>query len=157
MEPAGEAEALADWIAPLASSLQQGPFRLAQMAEGRFCDFPDTHLSLATEPSRRALGQMAGQDLHPVRFRMNLWLEGTAPWEELDWEGQSIEIGPVRLEITARDTRCAATSASPATGARDIEIPALLHQHFGHKDFGVYATVTRGGTIRVGDQVTLPA
>ncbi|MEM6906999.1 MAG: MOSC N-terminal beta barrel domain-containing protein, partial [Pseudomonadota bacterium] len=53
VDPAGEAEALADWIAPLASSLQQGPFRLAEMAEGRFCDFPDTHLSLATEPSRR--------------------------------------------------------------------------------------------------------
>ncbi len=50
-----------------------------------------------------------------------------------------------------RCVRCNATTANPATGKRDVQVPALLKQRFGHVDFGIYAQVVRGGTVRRGD------
>ena len=94
---------------------------------------------------------MAGQSLEPIRFRMNLWLDGLPPWSEFDLIDREIEIGETRMKIIGRCERCNATTANPATGMRDAQIPALLRQRFGHMDFGIYAQVIRGGTIRVGD------
>ena len=46
-------------------------------------------------------------------------------------------------------------SVDPATGARDMAIPALLQRTWGHGDFGVYAKVETGGRIGTGDTVTV--
>ena len=99
--------------------------------------------------------QLAGRDLEHIRFRMNLWLEGLGPWEELDLVGREIEIGEARVKVIERDKRCNATAASPVTGARDVPVTELLQQHLGHMDFGVYAQVTRNGTVRPGDEARL--
>ena len=92
-------------------------------------------------------------NLQHIRFRMNLWIDGFPPYAELDWVGHEIEIGEARLKITARDKRCAATTANPATGKCDVDLPKLLHSEFGHMDFGVYAQVVRTGPVRLGDAV----
>lgn len=145
---------LAEWLEPLVKgTTRSGPFLVYERPDGAFTDFIDTDISIGSEASRRALGQRAGQDLAHIRFRMNLWLEGLAPWEELDLVGREIEIGEARLMIIRRDKRCNATAASPMTGNRDVQVPAILNEQFGHMDFGVYATVSRGGTIRPGDEV----
>ena len=60
-----------------------------------------------------------------------------------------------RLKIIMRDKRCNATTANPRTGTRDVQVPAILQQHLGHMDFGVYAQVTKGGTVRQGDEARL--
>lgn len=147
-------DALSEWLDPLVKgTTRSGPFLVYERPDGAFTDFIDTDISIGSEASRRALGQMAGQDLAHIRFRMNLWLEGLAPWEELDMVGREIEIGEARLTVTERDQRCNATAASPMTGSRDVPVTSLLHDAFGHKDFGVYAQVTKGGTIRPGDEV----
>ena len=44
----------------------------------------------------------------------------------------------------------AATEASPETGQRDAEPVRALHGGWGHRDFGVYARVTKGGMIATG-------
>lgn len=150
-EPGG-AERIADWVAPLAeSTIKVGPYHLCRADGEAFTDFQETHVSIGSVSSRRALEELAGRPMEPIRFRMNLWLEGLPPWADLELVGQEIEIGDARLRVISRDRRCNATAASPATGTRDVQVPALLHQHLGHMDFGVYAQVVRGGTIRRGD------
>jgi uncharacterized protein len=153
--PQGDA-ALTEWIAPLTEGTpRQGPFRVCRAPGIQFTDFEDTHVSIGSIASRRALEEIAGTRLEPIRFRMNLWLEGLAPWQELEFVGREIEVGAGRLRVVARDARCNATAASPATGARDVPVPALLKQHLGHTDFGIYAQVIAGGVLRRGDPARL--
>ncbi|MEM1299891.1 MAG: MOSC N-terminal beta barrel domain-containing protein [Pseudomonadota bacterium] len=147
---------LTNWIKPLLEGTgRKGPFQVCEAPGVAFTDFEDTHVSIATCNSLRALEQHVGQSLEDSRFRMNLWLEGPAPWSELDWVDRDVEIGEVRLKVIARDARCNATNANPATGKRDTQIPGLLRKIFGHMDFGVYAQVTRGGSIARGDTAQL--
>ena len=54
-----------------------------------------------------------------------------------------------------RITRCAAINVDPQTAARDLEIPPAMMRRLGHIDCGIYAEVTAGGTIAVGDAIAL--
>lgn len=152
-DPAIEGERIAAWVAPVAAGSGPGPYALVGLPGGQaLTDVADAHVSVGNLASLRALGEVAGRELAPIRFRMNLWLDGFAPWAEFDWIDREIAIGPARLRVTARVTRCAAPAASPETGGRDVEVTKLLHAEFGHMDFGVYATVTTGGTVATGDE-----
>ena len=151
--PAAEGQRIADWIAPIAGPSGPPPYRIVSVPGGNLHDFEDTHISIGNLASLRALEEMAGVALDRIRFRMNLWIDGAAPWEEFDWDGGEITIGAARFRITDRVKRCNATNADPATGQRNTEIPKLLHQRFGHMDFGMYAQVSHGGEITIGDPV----
>ena len=105
--------------------------------------------------SVRELERLQGRPINPLRFRPNLIIDGPEPWSELNWLGKDIAVGPVRMNVCERTTRCAATNVDPATGARDMDIPALLKRELGHADFGVYAIITEGGSLSVGDNVQL--
>ena len=147
--------ALTGWVAPLLDGTpRQGPYAVCR-APVAFTDFEETHVSIGSLSSRRALEETAGRPLEPIRFRMNLWLDGLAPGEDLDLVGREIEVGEARLKVIARDKRCNATAASPVSGERDVPVPALLKRTFGHMDFGIYAQVVRGGTVRRGDAARL--
>ncbi len=150
-DPETEGAAICDWIAPLAGPSAPPPHRLIRLPGGQALhDFPDTHLSIGNLASLRELEEMAGRTLEHIRFRMNLWVDGFAPWEELGWSG--LALGPVRLRVTGRVKRCNATNADPATGTRTTDLTRLLHGRFGHMDFGVYAQVASGGDLRIGDE-----
>lgn len=143
--------ALTEWIAPLAADARPGPYSICHAPDVAFTDFEDTHISIASVRSRTILEQICGQAFEPIRFRMNLWLEGMDPWAEFDLVGQEIEIGAVRLKVIGRCKRCNATNASPETGTRNAQIPATLQKRYGHMDFGVYAQVVSGGEVKLGD------
>jgi uncharacterized protein YcbX len=49
--------------------------------------------------------------------------------------------------------RCRATGANPETGAQDADTMAALESGYGHTDFGIFARVISGGTVRLGDEV----
>jgi uncharacterized protein YcbX len=76
------------------------------------------------------------------------------PFSELDLLDREIVIGPARLKVTKRTQRCAATEVNPETARRDIPLPLLLLQHFGHTNMGVYAEVLDGGGIENGAPVS---
>lgn len=152
--PAANGKRIADWIAPIAAPSGPPPYRVVSIPGGNLHDFPDTHISIGNLASLRALEEMAGMTLERIRFRMNLWIDGAAPWEEFDWDGQEIALGDTRLQITSRVKRCNATNAEPTTGKRNAEIPKLLYERFNHMDFGLYAQVTQGGEIKIGDVIT---
>lgn len=153
-DPAAEGQRIADWIAPIAAPSGPPPYRIVSIPGGNMHDFKDTHISIGNLASLRALEGMAGMTLDRIRFRMNLWIDGAAPWEEFDWDGREIAIGAARFRITGRVKRCQATNANPETGRRNTEITKLLYERFKHMDFGLYAQVIEGGDIAIGDEVT---
>jgi uncharacterized protein YcbX len=105
----------------------------------------------------REVERVVGRPIDPLRFRANLYLDGIEPWSEFTWLNQEISIGPARLTVFARTQRCEATNVDPATGARDMAIPAHLMRTWGHQDLGIYAKVMSGGEIAVGAPVTAPS
>ena len=147
----GDGARLADWLRPVWPADKPAPVGLRRAGDGQpFTDTPTPFVAVLNMASLRALSQRVGSDLSIHRFRGNLWLDGLAPWEEFDLVGQDLQIGDARLRIEQPITRCAATSANPQTGRRDIDVPAALERAYGHADFGVYARVMEGGTLGVG-------
>lgn len=151
-DPEAEGAKIAEWIAPIAAGSGPGPYALVRLPGGGvLTDVATAHVSIGNLASLRALEEIAGRRLAEIRFRMNLWLDGFAPWAEFDWIGEVISVGAARLRVTAPVTRCTAPEANPETGARDIAVTKLLHARFRHMDFGVYAQVETGGAVAVGD------
>ncbi len=111
-------------------------------------------ISLINLDSIAALEAKTGASIAPERFRGNIMFRGWPAFSELALEGREINIGSARARVTLRTRRCAATEVNPATAKRDLPIPRLLHQHYGHSDMGVYAELITGGVIRPGDSVS---
>lgn len=139
-------------------------------------------VSLLNLRTLRAFSRWAYGDPHavdPRRFRMNIHVEGLPAHRELDWvvaypRTRRVRIGGVLFEVVDACGRCAATTANPDSGARDM--PGLLKKlhaymrRFGYRRpvradgkpassnimvMGVYLRPLGRGTIRVGDGVAL--
>ena len=78
-------------------------------------------VSLINLASVRELARRIGQALHPLKFRANIYFDGLPPFSELDLLDRKITIGPVRLKVTMRTRRCAATEVNPKP--RDATFP----------------------------------
>ena len=129
--------------------------KIVEAPDVSFTDTPDKLVSIINLASVTDLERVTRRPVDPVRFRGNLLIDGADPWQEFDWVGRDITIGDARLHVIERIGRCAATTVNPKTGERDINIPKMLANGFGHTDCGVYARVIEGGTIAVG-QTLLP-
>ncbi|PWR02017.1 molybdenum cofactor biosysynthesis protein [Meridianimarinicoccus roseus] len=154
-DPDGETDAFLDWAAPLVAEGRPGPVRVVRAAQRGMTDTPFPSISICSTASLAALSDAVGHPLSPDRFRANLWLDGLEPWTEADLVGQDLRIGGATLRVEMRNTRCRATEANPDTGVRDADTLGALRKLWGHIDFGIYATVTDGGTIHEGDTVVL--
>ncbi|WP_132252983.1 MOSC domain-containing protein [Methylobacterium segetis] len=137
-------------------ALRGEPKVLTAPEQYRFTDSRTGFVSIINLASVGAVEAMVGRPVDPLRFRGNLFVTGLEPWAELGMVGAVLE-GPdgLRLRLTKRTERCAATNVDPATGERNVEIPWSLDRHLGHRDCGVYADVVAGGTLRVGDTLTV--
>jgi uncharacterized protein YcbX len=122
-----------------------------------FSDMAAKCIHIVNLATVREVERVVGRPIDPLRFRANLYLDGIEPWSEFTWLNQEISIGPARLTVFARTQRCEATNVDPATGARDMAIPAHLMRTWGHQDLGIYAKVMSGGEIAVGAPVTAPS
>jgi uncharacterized protein YcbX len=111
-------------------------------------------ISLINVNSCEELGRRIGRSVDPLRFRANLYFDGWPPFSELDLVDREILVGEVRLRVLSRTGRCAATEVNPDTAQRDIPVPVLLKQNFGHVDMGVYAEVLNAGAIAPGTAIT---
>lgn len=111
-------------------------------------------ISIINLASVHALSEAIGREIDPARFRGNLLVDGWEPFSELKALDQTITVGSAKLRILKRTQRCPATQVNLKTAERDLDIPALIEQHFGHRDMGVYAEVIEGGDIALHDAVT---
>jgi uncharacterized protein YcbX len=135
------------------------PLRLVRTdVEGDGCD--EHHLTLVSWASVRDLGtRYARPDLDPLRFRMNLELDGCEAFEEDAWAGRAVRVGEAVVRVLGPVPRCVVTTQDPATGVKDFdtlkriaEFRPLMTDPRG-VPFGVYAEVERPGRAAVGDPV----
>jgi hypothetical protein len=151
--PAGRS-AIEQFFAGICADELRGPPRLLQAPGFSFSDVARKVVSIINLASVKALAETIGAAIDPLRFRGNLYVTGWPAWHELDWVGREIAIeGAARLRIVKRIVRCAATNVDPATGVRDLDIPAALQRSCGHADCGIYAEVVSPGEIGADDQI----
>jgi MOSC domain-containing protein len=118
-----------------------------------FSDVAKKVVSIINLASVAAVETVAGAAVNPLRFRGNLYVAGWPAWHEFDLLERELAIGPVRLKPIERIVRCAATEVDPDTGIRDVAVPRILMDNFGHADCGIYAEVIAGGDIAAGDAI----
>ncbi|MBI5321697.1 MOSC domain-containing protein [Bradyrhizobium sp.] len=131
----------------------KGPPKVLTSPGHSFSDVARKVVSIINLASVRAIENMVGGPVHPLRFRANLYVEGWPAWSEFDLVDRTLAIGDVRLKVVKRIVRCAAVNVDPDTAERDLAIPQALQRRLGHGDCGIYAEVIAGGTIAVGDTI----
>lgn len=139
------------------ASERRGAFRVLEAPGHSFSDLAKKVVSIINLDTVGDLSSPLDQEIHPLRFRANLYLTGLPAWSEFDLMGKTLAIGEARLRIIKRTGRCAATEVNPETALRDIDVPEILWRRRGNADFGVYAEVTAAGKIAEGDPVEIPA
>lgn len=142
-----------DWVLPLVPQDRARPVRIVRAAKRGMTDTPEPTISLNSAASHRMVEQKLGQELSPLRWRGNFWVEDLEPWEEFELIGRKIRIGETEFEVVSRIKRCMATTANPETGQRDADTLGALEDGWGHRDFGVYAVAMTSGAVVLGDAV----
>ncbi len=156
MERAALERFFRDFAGPEATPAPGG-LHLATARGSPFTDAPEPLVSLVARASLTELERRCGQPLDVRRFRANLVVDATLPWQELDWIGAELACGDVRLRVLEPIMRCAAIHADPASGRAEGDLLRPLARLHGEPLFGVYARVTTGGTLAVGDALDAPA
>lgn len=129
--------------------------RLVQAEGHMFSDRGEKLISLQNLGSIKEFGSRVSAEVHPIRFRANVYVEGIAPWEEMSWIGRNIRLGTATLQVVDPIRRCAATTVNPQTAERDINVPKLLMEEYGHMNMGIYARVVAAGEIASGDTLEI--
>ena len=155
------ADARVERLAP-ASEDDAGSVRSGRLARGAspdtFFDYAPLHLVTTS-----ALAQL-GADAR--RFRPNLVIDtGGAPgFVENDWVGRTLSVGDVELRVVTPSPRCVVPSLAHAS---DLPAQPELLRTIARANrvqvldvgvrpcVGVYATISRPGTVRVRDMVRL--
>lgn len=133
----------------------RGPVKVLEAPEHSFSDVAAKVAHIVNLATVNDLAASIGKEVHPVRFRGNIYLTGWQPWSELEMIGKTIRIGATEMKITKRVVRCAATEVNPETAERDIDVPEAIRRKTGHVDLGVYARIISAGNIAEGDKVEI--
>jgi uncharacterized protein YcbX len=130
---------------------------LMQLKQGIFDEAPVSVISLATIAG---IEEMTGLELDRRRFRANIVVDTprTESFLENEWVGRMLVFGDdpdgPAVHVTARDPRCVMINLDPETAEQDARVLKTVVR-LNQNDAGVYATVVRRGTIRIGDRVRL--
>lgn len=153
LDDAGGRTVFATWLSGILAGQTRGPLKVLTAPDAhRFMDSRTGFVSIINLESVRDFETRIGRKIDPARFRGNIMVDGWPAWSELDMTDQEIVIGEARLKGLKPIQRCAATHVDPHTAKRDIDVVALLREHYGHFDCGLYVEVIEGGNIRPGDE-----
>jgi uncharacterized protein YcbX len=155
--PDGRAVAVTDdALAAELATAHGGPVRLVRTFRGLFDCFA---LSVLSAQTVGGLGELAGRDLQPLRFRPTILVDAPgAAFPEDAWIGRTLQFGDgddaPRMRVDVPDRRCMVINFDHESAERD---PAVLRAAAQHRDacVGVYGSVERPGVLRVGAAVTL--
>jgi uncharacterized protein YcbX len=134
----------------LAAELGEG-VRVIKQDRGVFDAMP---LSLVSTQSVAALGALVGSELDPRRFRPNLLVEATEPFEEEAWVGCVLRVGGLRMRVDQQDERCVIVNVDPVTSERNHAVLRALARERA-TCIGVYGSTVTPGRVAVGDDVVL--
>lgn len=123
-----------------------GP-QFVQAQDFQFGNIEEPVVSLINLASVRQLSETVGKYIDVARFRGNIIIDGASPWEERDWVNRTVTINDATFEVVDETIRCGATVVNPDTCERDLNIPKLLQQNYGHMFCGVYLIAKQEGTI----------
>ncbi|MEU3791534.1 MOSC N-terminal beta barrel domain-containing protein [Streptomyces fructofermentans] len=148
----------------LADPAGQRPVDPAFARPGETVSFADGYpLLITTLASLDALNDLIADGDRPDegplpmnRFRPNVVVDGGTAWAEDDWS--RIAVGDVTFRVAKMCGRCVVTTTDQRTAERGREPLRTLarHRRFGDKlIFGQNLVPESGGTIRVGDPVTV--
>lgn len=142
----------------LGDQLNGEPVLLTAPDGFRFTDSPSGYVSIINLASVASIEDMVGMPVDPLRFRGNIHIDSVPAWSEFDLVGRELRAASgLRLRVTSRIVRCAATNVDPQTGLRDLSIPKTLMQNLGHMDCGIYAEVVQSGSIAQGERLEVVA
>ncbi len=133
----------------------RGPVKVLESPGHSFSDVAAKVAHIVNLRTVEDLARSVGKDLHPARFRANIYIDGWEPWSELEMIGKKIRAGGVEFEITKKVVRCAATEVNPETAERDIDVPEAIWRKTGETDLGIYARVVNAGKISPGDNIEI--
>jgi uncharacterized protein len=155
LETAEGREAIESFFAENFVPELKGPPKVLLCPGHSFSDVAKKVVSIINLASVRAVENMVGAEVNPLRFRGNLHLRGWPAWHERELIGETLCVGAARLKVVKNITRCAATNVDPETAARDLEIPSAIQQRLGHNECGIYAEVIADGEIAMGDRIAV--
>ena len=146
-------EAFAAFLADYLTPDFKGRLNVLQtVGDHRFMDHHSGDISILNLASLRALSDQLGQDISPLRFRMNIHLDGLEAWSEDALQpGARFQLGAAELEVVSPTRRCKATHANPVTGDYDLDLVPELRRHFDRVTLGFYARVIKSRTVSVCD------
>ncbi|MGK9251406.1 MOSC domain-containing protein [Paenibacillus humicus] len=108
---------------------------------------------IVTDASRRKLEAAWGKELDIRRFRPNLVLAMNDPaFDDEQWIGRRLRIGTAELRVDSFCGRCSMIGLEPDTLQPDPSLHKTVSRQFGNH-FGLYASVSVPGAIRIGDDV----
>lgn len=121
---------------------------------------------ITTEASLEALNKELSSPVSMDRFRPNIVVGGTEPFEEDDWDHKIMKIADVRFRKLADCGRCIQTTVDAERGEKDKCEPLktlrrmrALKEKAQRKsyspNFGVLSAPDCEGTIKIGDPVYL--
>lgn len=124
---------------------------------GSFVDYGAVHVVFTDD--LRDLERAAGCRVDPQRFRANIVIEGGREFRD----ARRIRIGGLTFDMELPTPRCAVPGLSPQDAQLDSALLRVLARHDRRRVgslgtaacFGVYATSEIGGTVRIGDLVSV--
>ncbi len=120
--------------------------------------FDDAPVSVISQATIAAICTRSGVAPDRRRFRANIVLDAgdPAPFHEDGWVGGTLTFGDVSsgpaVGVTSRDVRCVMINLDPDTAEKDASVLKAAVA-LNRNNAGVYGTVLRTGTVRVGDRV----
>jgi hypothetical protein len=98
-----------------------------------------------------------GADFDSRRFRPNVLVETERDVEglvEAEWSGRTIRIGATRIKLEMPTVRCVIPTLDQPGMKKDPSVLRTIVRDAA-QNLGAYATIATGGTIALGDEVTL--
>lgn len=127
------------------------------IAPGHRVSFADAYpLLLASESSLADLNDRMSRPVKMHRFRPNLVVGGSNPWEEDTW--RAVEIGATRIDLVKPCARCQVPQVDPVTavkGREPLRTLSRFRMYDGKVYFGQNAVFAQTGGLRVGDEVRI--
>jgi uncharacterized protein YcbX len=99
-------------------------------------------------------GAIAALGVDGRRLRPNIVVSGVTGLAEREWPGRQLRIGEALIQLVKLRGRCVMTTYDPDTQAQDVTVLRRIAHDFGGR-MALDASVLEGGTIALGDAVTL--